>query len=466
MQKIIVENFGPIKHAEVELRDFVVLIGEQASGKSTLAKLVYFFNSLGNEFTLIASKTKADDRTKLLEELARETTRKFARYFGFPPLLSRFKIRFYFSVETDKYVELHLEQKSPKDFSVHSTYSPEFNKGFNDHLTKMVKDFQAGSSEQYKIKGDESEEEKSRKQLYQILMVKKTGDNIYNTHFDPVFFPAGRTTSVQFSELFKQTFYGAIVSKLDSTQSVFSMSDSILMREFLDRVAILKDFINPHKTFEVAYENFKMTGDTLNQEAIEFFLKTYSYILKGKYSSGGDGEKILYDSESHSIPIEQASSGQQESLRILQDIFNTLVVEMGVFRVIEEPEAHLFPKAQKYLIELLSLMINSTTSQLLITTHSPYVLSVLANLLYANKLLKLESATDVEIEQKSGISKLTWLSKDKFAAYTMDDGQARSIFDREQGMIDQNYLDQISEELGTEFNTLYRMRAKQIKNAS
>ena len=49
MQKIIVRNFGSIKEAEVELGKFNLFIGEPASGKSTLAKLIYFFKSLKEE---------------------------------------------------------------------------------------------------------------------------------------------------------------------------------------------------------------------------------------------------------------------------------------------------------------------------------------------------------------------------------------------------------------------------------
>ena len=46
MQKIIIKNFGPVKDAEIEIKKVLVLIGEQASGKSTIAKLIYFFKSL------------------------------------------------------------------------------------------------------------------------------------------------------------------------------------------------------------------------------------------------------------------------------------------------------------------------------------------------------------------------------------------------------------------------------------
>ena len=46
MQKLIIDNFKQITHAEIEIKDFLLLIGPQASGKSTIAKLIYFFKFL------------------------------------------------------------------------------------------------------------------------------------------------------------------------------------------------------------------------------------------------------------------------------------------------------------------------------------------------------------------------------------------------------------------------------------
>ena len=56
MQKIIVDRFKQVSHAEIELRDFLFLIGEQASGKSTIAKMIYFFKSLRNEYQSLFSE--------------------------------------------------------------------------------------------------------------------------------------------------------------------------------------------------------------------------------------------------------------------------------------------------------------------------------------------------------------------------------------------------------------------------
>ncbi len=59
-EKLIVKNFGPIKHVELYIKKVNVLIGEQGTGKSALARLLNIFNSEGflfggdeNQLTLI-----------------------------------------------------------------------------------------------------------------------------------------------------------------------------------------------------------------------------------------------------------------------------------------------------------------------------------------------------------------------------------------------------------------------------
>ena len=51
-------------------------------------------------------------------------------------------------------------------------------------------------------------------------------------------------------------------------------------------------------------------------------------------------------------------------------------------------QAHLFPIAQKDVVSLISLMLNSTDSKAIITTHSPYILTSLNILLYSDKVEK------------------------------------------------------------------------------
>ena len=118
----------------------------------------------------------------------------------------------------------------------------------------------------------------------------------------------------------------------------------------------------------------------------------------------------------------------------------------------------MFPVAQKKVIELLVQMAKNTESnQLIITTHSPYVLTVFNNLLLAQRVVDKNPDSEAEVSKITG--KEAWLKADDFSAYVLERNNnqiiAKSIVDDETGMIEQNYLDTVSELLGNEFNALY-----------
>ncbi|MBR5655428.1 MAG: AAA family ATPase [Prevotella sp.] len=87
------------------------------------------------------------------------------------------------------------------------------------------------------------------------------------------------------------------------------------------------------------------------------------------------GERIVHPGQGY-VYLKNASSGQQESIRILQDAFLSIYQGNKLLRIVEEPEAHLFPEAQMATIQLLLLMLNSSPSgHLILTTNSPYTLT-------------------------------------------------------------------------------------------
>lgn len=53
MQKIIIKYLGPVRELEMEIKDFNLLIGEQATGKSTVAKAIYFFRIIKSTFLIL-----------------------------------------------------------------------------------------------------------------------------------------------------------------------------------------------------------------------------------------------------------------------------------------------------------------------------------------------------------------------------------------------------------------------------
>lgn len=123
-------------------------------------------------------------------------------------------------------------------------------------------------------------------------------------------------------------------------------------------------------------------------------------------------------------------------------------------RIIEEPEAHLFPAAQKKIVELLGLVFNNARSplQLIITTHSPYVLTSLNNLIQASIISK-NSAKSKELVNKI-IPKEIIIENSFLNAYAFKEGKAESIIDNETGLIYSEYLDLVSEEIAVQFDQL------------
>ena len=51
MQKIKICYLGPVKELEMKINDFNLIIGEQATGKSTVAKAIYFFRVIKTTLT-------------------------------------------------------------------------------------------------------------------------------------------------------------------------------------------------------------------------------------------------------------------------------------------------------------------------------------------------------------------------------------------------------------------------------
>ena len=92
-QKIEINNFGPVNHAEIELRPLVVLIGQQAGGKSTIAKLIYFFQLIPSDF-FSKYYTSEKEGMDMAQDLIFPIREKFYDFFGSTFHLPDFKIVF------------------------------------------------------------------------------------------------------------------------------------------------------------------------------------------------------------------------------------------------------------------------------------------------------------------------------------------------------------------------------------
>jgi len=154
-----------------------------------------------------------------------------------------------------------------------------------------------------------------------------------------------------------------------------------------------------------------------------------------------------------------ASSGQQELLPLLLALAtvggnNVLSGQRTVF--VEEPEAHLFPTAQRQIVHLFAVAIDllspGSSSQYIITTHSPYILTALNNLVYGGKVARENAEKRDEVIGLLGPDVL--IDPEKVAAYSMENGRARSIIDPETQLVEATLIDRVSGELAREFEQL------------
>ena len=120
---------------------------------------------------------------------------------------------------------------------------------------------------------------------------------------------------------------------------------------------------------------------------------------------------------------------------------------------IEEPEAHLFPISQKQIISLIATIYNATGHSFFITTHSPYLLTAINNLVVGKDAFdKANGDTDKLkiLEKVLPVDELIRL--EDVSAYTLNKGKLESIIDMENRLIGANLLDAVSDEFDEAFS--------------
>jgi predicted ATPase len=460
MQKIIINNFGSIKYAEIEVKKILVLIGEQASGKSTIAKLIYFFKTIQEDLFSQIYRDKQNQSLDINSDILPPIQQKFYNFFGPTNNLPDFEITFYYSFNENKFLKLSNDENKKMKISPIDTF-------INEKFTILASDIKFRLRQEYlninknrNIQPLIKEEEKIKyaQQLYDLL-----NDLFQNKQRDLLFIVAGRSATVAYPSLFEKYFSQSIEINLKQNISIDNYErssktlDEILLEKFIEKFVRVKDIFKKFRNFEGLIESY---SENNIKEKLYQVKNKIDKILKGEYRIDDLGEKILFNKETEEyIYLSNTSSGQQESIRILQDIFINILDDAKVLRIIEEPEAHLFPVAQKQLIELLTLMVNQNDdNQLIITTHSPYVLTVFNNLLFANRVVEKNPSTESEVAQI--IPQDSWLSAKDFSAYSLGNQSVRE---------DSNYCepifnqDTVSELLGGDFQALYSIHAKTFK---
>lgn len=436
MHRLIIHKFGPVQHCDLECAHFITLTGFQASGKSTVAKAIYFFRTIKEDLTELVKKQTyqavpvdgMEDRydvgygLSLEEGLKKILCEKFLQTFGSMHRWSKeMQIQYFFTASCSVTI-LQLKENG-KEKSIRNPYK--LNVVFSDELsaflqakTKSFADVSKGALQP------------AARQFPKELC------RMFDDASTVVYIPAGRSMLTVLSQQL-----GYIYATMDDFQK---RSLDLCTRDYMEQILRIKPEFSEGLEGLVAEEESR---GVLPGQAVEMALGMIHKILRGTYRCRNGEEQILLDSGNY-VKMNYSSSGQQECVWILNLLFYYLLRQKQMLFIIEEPESHLFPASQKYITELIALVSNCGHS-IVLTTHSPYVLGTLNNLLYAHTVLPQHSK-----EASGMIPDSLWLDFEKFDAWFVKDGELDNCMDTEIHMIQNERIDEISKVINQDFDSL------------
>ena len=418
MQKLTITNLGPVSNCSIEIKDFLVFTGPQASGKSTIAKSIFLFNNIKNIlFSIYRKQLTAKplfNASNLETAFAKEVQRAFLQSFGIG-IDSKAYGTVCYDYDNDSSIVISYEASTDGVSVVVS---------FDDAIKQGLKKL-----EQLITADDKRDADKVRNLIY---------TDIFASDMDVVYIPAGRS---MLTVLSSQINY--LYSVMDDR--IRAMID-YCTQQFMENVLLLKDYFN--KSYDsMLKQTMEMVDYEIDVDKAKLAMVMMRVILGGEYRAV-NGEERLYYGEDY-VKINYASSGQQEVVWIVNMLFYYMLGKRKTFFIIEEPESHLFPETQKAVVELISLVKNES-NKALITTHSPYVLGSVNNLLYAHHISN--GSNDVAIE--AVIPKHLWLSFDALGAYYLENGKPMDITVKDFEDIDHDVIDGVSGVLNEDYEKL------------
>lgn len=411
MSHLKIQNFLSLRDVDIEIKPLTVLVGPQATGKSLIAKLVYLFNHIPQ----IMDETLINESMTLNREIFQAILGNIENFFQsiFPAYSwqkQSFRIEFF---GEDMQISLgNSGGQLTVDFSEKYKEQIEFCFSELKRLNKSsVKNVTKNLSE-YISRGLVTQ---------RVLHIGHKKDKI-------IFIPAGRSF---FAMIQRNPYY------------FWQEKDNIAVDYFI-------------REFGAAYA-FLHAGFVDDQDSV-FSVRIPSDVVKGNYTYDSN-EKKAYIQHDNGVKTEMkdASSGEQEYIPIFLILNQKQNSKDGC--IIEEPEAHLFPGAQKEMTKMLAEYFN-TSKNLFITTHSPYLLTVFNNLVHAG-LLEQKFGKDQDKIKKLNrvVAKKYRINPSEFAAYLVDRGVVKDIVNSKSKLINASTIDAVSDKIFSEFDQLLELES-------
>lgn len=413
MAMIEINNLGPITHCCMDLKKFCVLTGPQASGKSTIAKAIFYFRTIKDDCLALYSREKMsaeekEDFTRILKKYLRG---KFMQMFGSSWGMSM-SMNMSYTFGENTYIRLVLKENPYPGAQNYIDFQ------FSKDIWEFLKELNT--------------------RHYEREELLKTLQEVFHDDFETVYIPAGRSL---ITLLTSQLNY--ILSSMDDGQK---RSIDYCTQNYMERILRLKPLFSDGMR-GMYYNKLFTSTDPVKKNLLLKLMETIDGILKGKYQYIGGEERLLLNEHQY-VKLNYSSSGQQEVIWILNLLFYYVLENRKIYLILEEPESHLYPEAQSRVAEAMGLFLNAG-NQMLVTTHSPYILGSINNLLYAGSLDKKYTKKVEKI-----IARERQMDVETTIAYYVNDGKIQNIMDDLEPLIRNSVIDGISIEINDRMDQL------------
>lgn len=402
-ERLFVRNFGPIKELDIVFKSITILIGDQGTGKSCIAKLFTMFKWLEKE---LATQRKL---ISYYESYNRFET-KLCSYHRIEDFIKK---ETYIRFESEKYEFIYENEK----FKI---------KDNGSELTKLPKiiyipaERSVMSVAENKVRQFKDLPESSITFQEEFNDAKKNYKNGYNLPFGGVHYEYDSLNDI--SKISGKGYEDKPIKLTHASSGIQSALPLCLVSEYLSEKIVSKEELKLSN--EERSRISKQIADIMNNDG--------------------------YTENVKEIMLKQISA----------------LNRYGCFyNITEEPELNLFPESQLGVLKTLVKNNNKIdANKLVITTHSPYTLAIINLLIMAGKVYKMGD-DETKSEIKKILPQECYINEEDFVAYSLYNEEPfyNSIMSNKTGMIAKNDLDSISETISKEFNILYRLYAKSIK---
>lgn len=395
MAKLKISNFGPIKDAELDFKKVNILIGQQGAGKSCILKIAAF--CMWIEKVYLSGE---------IADLQRNITQK--------EFVEKYLLEFY-----------KLEDMA---------------KVSDKNYTKIV----------YNSNGEltvEIEFKKSKNVWYNIIDKQSAIMSRRVAYIPTERCLASAVTNLMGLRINQNTNIYKYLVDWEDARKIYSEKNQFdvlnLNTSFFYDEKSSTDFLSVKNSGEIRFTN----AASGFQSIVPLCILSNYYLNNGQILSMKEKQRV---NDLKKLIDYYAGAKQDDVVKIIKGNIENINNKRSCALFLEEPEANIYPETQYNLIKwLVSALKNGQDNSMFMATHSPYIITVTNNLIYAAKVGKHHPE-----KIRNLIPENLWLTSDNVAAYIIKDGVAQSIVDEELGEIDPEFIDSISQTINHEYGQM------------